>query len=433
MNATVPFHVFQYSAQRPGGRMRLATHLLTNRYTFAGAFLLAIVLPELFHPIFLGGPWLDIVLTFEPSILVATLCLIVAHVGMRKVGQLPLIDDRLLIFPTFLFAFTAGSLALAWIVRDVGRYHMLAGGLIGVSWYLFIAILANRVKDPCLAFVGDASQAVRLLGERISWISLDQPSLPPGVVGIVFDAHQEASPEWERLFARAVLRNIPVYDLFDLREMMTGRVRLRSRPELVFGQLMPSLPYLRLKRVLDTVIAVPALVLASPILVIAALAIRLESPGPALFVQRRIGYQGRVFNCYKLRSMRASLPGPAYTTEHDPRITRIGRFIRKWRIDELPQIVNIIKGQMSWIGPRPEARSLASQYKREIPYYAYRHAVRPGISGWAAVHQGNVALTDAATEKLEYDFYYIKHFSVWLDILITLMTVRTVLTGFGSR
>ena len=252
-------------------------------------------------------------------------------------------------------------------------------------------------------------------------------------MGLVFDKDLESSPQWERMVGRAVLRNIPVYEINHLREMITGRVKLRSNPEGVFGALLPSQPYLRSKRVIDTVTAVPALLLLSPLLALACVIIRLESPGPAIFRQVRIGYQGRRFICYKLRTMRVSAGGPAFTEAADPRITRFGRFLRKWRFDELPQLVNIIRGEMSWIGPRPEAIELSKAYARTIPFYAYRHAVRPGITGWAAMHQGNVALTDAATVKLEYDFYYLKYFSIWLDFLIVLMTMRTLVTGFGHK
>ena len=135
----------------------------------------------------------------------------------------------------------------------------------------------------------------------------------------------------------------------------------------------------------------------------------------------------------KFRTMRPQAEeGSHFTTENDSRVTRVGRFLRRYRLDELPQIVNILKGEMSWIGPRPEALPLATWYESEIPFYAYRHIVRPGITGWAQVNQGNVAEIEAATSKLHYDFFYIKHFSFWLDILIAAKTVRTVLTGFGA-
>ncbi len=131
--------------------------------------------------------------------------------------------------------------------------------------------------------------------------------------------------------------------------------------------------------------------------------------------------------------MDADRMGSQFTADNDPRITRVGRVLRKYRIDELPQIINILAGEMSWIGPRPEAVELSQWYEREVPFYVYRHIVRPGITGWAQVNQGNVAEVEAATYKLHYDFYYIKHFSPWLDVLITAKTIRTVLTGFGSK
>ena len=123
----------------------------------------------------------------------------------------------------------------------------------------------------------------------------------------------------------------------------------------------------------------------------------------------------------------------AITTPGDARITRLGSFLRRSRLDELPQIWNILTGQMSWIGPRPEAEVLSIWYTGEIPFYRYRHVVKPGISGWAQVNQGHVALVDEVHEKLQYDFFYIKYFSPWLDLLILFKTLRTMASGFGAR
>jgi lipopolysaccharide/colanic/teichoic acid biosynthesis glycosyltransferase len=123
----------------------------------------------------------------------------------------------------------------------------------------------------------------------------------------------------------------------------------------------------------------------------------------------------------------------AVTQDEDHRVTRIGKFLRRYRIDELPQIINILKGEMSWIGPRPEAVALSLWYEKELPFYRYRHIVRPGITGWAQVTQGHVANVDEVLWKLQYDFYYIKNFSFWVDVLIVARTIRTVLTGFGAR
>jgi len=125
--------------------------------------------------------------------------------------------------------------------------------------------------------------------------------------------------------------------------------------------------------------------------------------------------------------------GAQFAQANDMRVTRVGKFIRKTRIDELPQFFNILKGDMSLIGPRPEQRTFVEQFEKEIPFYAYRHVVRPGITGWAQVTQGYAADADETRIKLEHDFYYIKNFSLWLDILIVLKTIRTMLTGFGAR
>jgi len=168
-----------------------------------------------------------------------------------------------------------------------------------------------------------------------------------------------------------------------------------------------------------------------------AIAIRLESRGGALFKQKRVGHAGREITVYKFRTM-LDIPAEdarraAMTSDDDERITKVGRWLRKTRLDELPQIFNILKWQMSWIGPRPEAQVLSVWYTGEIPFYRYRHVVKPGISGWAQVNQGHVAEVEQVHRKLQYDFYYIKYFSPWLDLLILLRTIKTMLTGYGSR
>jgi lipopolysaccharide/colanic/teichoic acid biosynthesis glycosyltransferase len=177
--------------------------------------------------------------------------------------------------------------------------------------------------------------------------------------------------------------------------------------------------------------------LALPLLTVIGIAIRLDSKGPILFRQSRIGHAGRSITVYKFRTMHCVEAGDdrsaAMTKDGDDRVTRVGRVLRTLRIDELPQIFNILKWQMSWIGPRPEAQVLSVWYTSEIPFYRYRHVVKPGISGWAQVNQGHVAEVDEVHRKLQYDFYYIKYFSPWLDVLIFFRTIKTMLTGFGSR
>jgi lipopolysaccharide/colanic/teichoic acid biosynthesis glycosyltransferase len=165
--------------------------------------------------------------------------------------------------------------------------------------------------------------------------------------------------------------------------------------------------------------------------------IKIDSKGPALFRQKRMGYRGKVFHMYKLRTMSIAHNGDdklqSMTHSDDERITRIGAFLRRTRIDELPQIFNILRGEMSWIGPRPETVSLSEWYEKEIPFYRYRHIVRPGITGWAQVSQGHVFSIDDTNSKLRYDFFYIKNISYWMDVFIAFKTVRVIFFGTGAK
>ena len=221
-------------------------------------------------------------------------------------------------------------------------------------------------------------------------------------------------------------------------ESLSGRVEIEHLSENTLGSLNPNHVYLKVKEFVDWIAAALALALLWPVLALIAVALKLDSRGPAFFIQERRGYRGQTIQVVKFRTMKVGAEAAgsrdmAMTQEGDPRITRLGRILRKTRLDELPQIINILKGEMSWIGPRPEAIALSDWYEAELPFYRYRHIVKPGISGWAQVNQGHVAEVDQVLEKLHYDFYYIKNFSLWLDLLILLKTVETVITGKGAR
>lgn len=242
------------------------------------------------------------------------------------------------------------------------------------------------------------------------------------------------NPEWEKFLAQCTLAGIPVYSETKIRETVTGRVKINHLSENVFGSLLPSQFYEFIKRCIDLITAIVIIPIVIPFFLIIAFCIRIESKGSVFFIQPRMGYRGRVFNMLKFRSMYIDRDGAGFTNpKNDPRITNVGHLIRKYRIDELPQIFNVLLGQMSFIGPRPESYELSLWYEKDVPFFAYRHVVRPGISGWAQVEQGYAAEVDGMKVKLEYDFYYIKNFSFWLDLLITIKTVKTILTGFGAR
>lgn len=267
-------------------------------------------------------------------------------------------------------------------------------------------------------------------------VLLQQPTLAGHRYdGIVADLHASDLPaEWQTFLAECTLAHIPVHHTQQIIESLTGRVRINHLSENSLGTLLPSSVYSGVKRVSDIVLVFLFLPVFLPIMAISAVFIMLDSPGGIFFNQERMGFRGKTFKMYKFRSMRNDLEGKGFTTgEDDPRITRVGKVIRKFRIDEMPQILNVLKGDMSFIGPRPESYTLSCWYQKEVPFFNYRHIVRPGISGWAQVSQGYAAEVEGMTEKLEYDFYYIKHFSLWLDLFIVAKTIRTVLTGFGAR
>ena len=189
------------------------------------------------------------------------------------------------------------------------------------------------------------------------------------------------------------------------------------------------------KRAFDILAALSLIVLFSPLLALTAIAIRLDTKGPVLYRQRRVGLGGREFDIYKFRSMRtdAEKDGARWAAANDDRITRVGRFIRRTRIDEIPQAINVLKGDMSFVGPRPERPEFVTLLANEIPHYGQRLLVKPGITGWAQVRHVYTASVEGARDKLAYDLYYIKHFSLFLDFMIVLLTVRVALLGIGSR
>jgi sugar transferase (PEP-CTERM system associated) len=239
---------------------------------------------------------------------------------------------------------------------------------------------------------------------------------------------------------RVKTTGVHVTDLSSFLERETGRVDLDTlNPSwLIFsdgfssGRRLSSMG----KRLFDLLVSAIILAFAAPVIAITALAIKLESPGPAFYRQRRVGLYGQGFEILKLRSMRqdAEVGGVAvWAQEDDPRITRIGAVIRKLRIDELPQAWSVLKGEMSFVGPRPERPQFVADLEARLPYYAERHMVKPGITGWAQINYPYGASIDDARHKLEFDLYYAKNYTPFLDILILLTTLRVILWPEGAR
>jgi len=345
------------------------------------------------------------------------------------------------ILPAFSTTFGIAAAALLFSRISYSGSMLLIGYVASVATTFLLGYFDQRAAPARMYYVPTGNTGIVGDVPQVEWIRLAEPSVPddPGAA-IVADLRSQHSPEWERMLANAAISGIPVYHTKQLRESLTGRVQIEHLSENSFGSLVPGLGYRGIKRTIDIVATVVLLPLLVPLLFLIAFLVRRSSPGPILFRQERMGYRGVPFEMLKFRTMTVALAAEgdaareqAITRDGDVRVTRVGRFLRRSRLDELPQFVNILRGEMSWIGPRPEAVLLSAWYEQELPFYGYRHIVRPGITGWAQVNQGHVADLDAVHVKLHYDFYYIKFFSFWLDLLIALRTVGIMVTGFGAR
>jgi sugar transferase (PEP-CTERM system associated) len=352
-----------------------------------------------------------------------------------------------------------------------GRLLAVAFATAGVVLFRWVVQLALR-KDPFrdrILFLGATPMAMRLVDELennhqgyeiLGYVDdrpADQVSLTNGfrILGPANRLHEIATghgvgtivvclTERRGMFPlqsilECKLRGIRIEDWPAFYEKLTGKIVVHNlRPSwLVFSEGFNRTVATRIaKRAIDLALASLFLVAGSPVLLLVALAIRLDSPGPIFYRQERVGERGRHFTLLKFRTMvhhAEAETGPVWASERDPRVTRVGHWLRKTRLDELPQIWNVFKGEMSFIGPRPERPHFVAQLREKIPYYAERHSVKPGITGWAQVRYPYGSTIEDAEEKLQYDLYYVKNMSGFLDMDILLSTVRVVMFGRGAR
>ncbi|WP_449246179.1 TIGR03013 family XrtA/PEP-CTERM system glycosyltransferase [Desulfarculus baarsii] len=238
---------------------------------------------------------------------------------------------------------------------------------------------------------------------------------------------------------RCRMAGVPVLTGEDFYEQIAGRILAeRINPSwLIYSTgFRTSLLRLAAKRAMDLLLAALGLILSAPLTLLVALAVRLDSKGPIIYRQERVGQNNRVFTILKFRSMTVGAEdgsGPVWAQENDPRVTRVGRIIRVLRLDEIPQMWNVLRGDMSFVGPRPERPVFVEQLSAKLPYYRQRHNIKPGITGWAQLCHPYGASVAAALEKLNYDLYYIKHTNLTLDIQIIIQTVKVMITGGGGQ
>jgi sugar transferase (PEP-CTERM system associated) len=347
-----------------------------------------------------------------------------------------------------------GSSAVGLIILTVALF----GWRLGFTWLVQLPILVERVY-----VLGTGERAQRLvqglrqnpeLGVEIaSWTGKMEGAVTRDSVA----AHLMEAVQKQKIHRVIVAMpdrrgTVPMRELLDLRmqgvkieeatswlEKMSGKIEVENLyPSwLVFGEgFRRSTIFIVVRRVISIIISLIGLILVLPLFPLIMLAIRLDSKGPVFYTQARVGKAGRIFQVVKFRTMRQDAEaanGPQWAGDRDPRVTRVGKFLRASRLDEIPQLWCVLKGDMAFVGPRPERPEFIEWLSKEIPYYGMRHMVRPGLTGWAQVKYKYGSTVEDAREKLQYDLFYIKNASIGLDLLIMFLTIKTVLLGRGAQ
>ncbi len=365
---------------------------------------------------------------------------LVSAVTVRRVRHLPEPNLPAILVALVCILYVLGMLVAFGLGGTVphGMLLLLAAAIIFFVGLWIVAIRRVVFVRYLVIPVGIGSELAEVNPIGLQLDTAVEPLSEEGVRaydGVVYDDQAPLDRTWFDFVATCRFAQVPLRRAQEVHEAVTGRVSLRHLSEGFVERIPQYKIYDTVKRSLDLV----GILVTLPIMIVlgsaAVIAIRIESPGRAVFSQERIGLGNRQFTLYKLRSMfnSAEEAGPRFAGEDDCRVTWVGAILRRFRIDEIPQIWNILRGEMSWIGPRPEQPRFVQEFDRQIAYYRYRHLVRPGISGWAQVRQGYAADVTSTRGKLEYDLYYLKHRSFWLDLLIAFKTLGAIVTGFGAR
>lgn len=417
--------------------------LLRLRYMILAGFIIAVVLPMLVRQWTTGVPITQA--TQYNTALGGGVALLLGVLSYRRLHIFPGIVAGSYVFMALTTTFAVLAVSFFMMRIDYSRLQFLSSYLLSLTLYLYIhqkITLHRRLRVG----VVPSEATLRLPAfDNVDWILLEPEDAVDEIVvdAIVVDLRADHDDCWDTQITRYVLRAIPVYHFKQVIEQLSGRVEIEHLSENTLGAINPNDVYLKLKGAADILIATILFLVLLPIMLMTALMVKLDSPGPAIFRQQRMGYRGKPFTIYKMRTMRVhtsvstasdgQILQSAMTQVGDPRITRLGQFLRRSRLDELPQLVNMIRGEMSLIGPRPEALPLSRWYEKEIPFYHYRHLIKPGVTGWAQINQGHVTDVADVREKLHLDFYYVKNLSFWLDVLISVRTLRTMVSGHGAR
>lgn len=338
---------------------------------------------------------------------------------------------------TLISSYGFSALFITLIRIDYSRPALLIGASLTFIWILIYYRLHKKQKITLYSLTGSVDN-VDSRYENITVhqykkdISLHQ--IKKYSDGLVINLHEIRSIDIAKFLADCALAQIPVYHSEVITERLNKQVSTTNLSETTLQSLIPSSRYLKIKSVLEVALILLFLPVTLLLCSIISALLYIQDPGKVIYAQTRIGKNGTIFTLYKFRTMYnpTSIKGAQFATQEKHRIHFIGTWLRKFRLDEIPQFYNVLKGDMSLIGPRPEQPEFVNYYKQKIPFYDYRHTVKPGITGWAQINQGYTDNSESTQTKLGYDLYYIKHYSFELDLTIAIKTVRILLTTDGS-
>jgi sugar transferase (PEP-CTERM system associated) len=371
---------------------------------------------------------------------------------------------------SILLAFLYYLFPLLIIGRGIFVISLVFMGVVIVSWRItYNHILKTMQLDQKIMIVGSGSLAKNIAKEivegvdtgfRVVGFIADHPGrvgerlVNPSIIGdqsrildiaqkekvdriiVALEERRGKFPDVQLLECK--MRGIAVEEGIRFYEHLTGRVQVESlRPSsLIFSEGFKKSKWtMSARRVAEFILSLVGLTLFSPMVLVLSFLIKIESRGPIFYKQERVGERGRMFKLFKFRSMveDAEANGPVWAEQDDKRMTRVGRWMRKWRLDEVPQMLNVLKGDMSFVGPRPERSFFVEQLRQEIPFYDQRFSVKPGVTGWAQIKYPYGASKEDALEKLKYDLYYIKNLSLIYDLIVIFETIKVVLFRKGAR
>ena len=390
---------------------------------------------DLYEPQRISGRWeIYFRLLLVLSVLSFTLAALVYFFPEMDIGRYVLVASVSILA----IALVIWRRAYEWIIgHSVFRERVYVMGS-GPRAHSIVETLRNRRDVGMEVVTGENAGAP---GEDLDRFAKDLRAFrtqkhPIDRIVVAMEDRRGSMPVRELLALR--LNGVVIEDASPLIERLTGKVPLDglNPSTLIFTEgFNVRAPLMFVRRLVSITVSLVALTICLPFVPFIALAVRLSSPGPIFFSQMRVGRRGRPFRVFKFRTMRqdAEAKGAVWAAKNDPRVTTLGRFMRKTRLDETPQLWNVLRGDMAFVGPRPERPELVQWLSNEIPYYDLRHIIRPGITGWAQVRYQYGASLEETSQKLEYDLYYVKHLSLGLDLLIIFETIKTIILRRGAQ